>query len=349
MSTLGSDFLSSSTSNQFQHYSDSLFSPSNVDQQLQIAQIRQAQHRQMQNQNLLRHQKLSGHLDQPIKSPSSSPTPLCFSPDNVASSFSQSTPEKTALSPSPPSPADSGVVTDSKSESGNVSQESLQTLDPNKLEDNLDLMTGSKSPPVSGLSFGATQPVSTGLSISLSFQNDDIVHSVNNLSIDNSKHNLLPEVSLGLTTPDINENSVSLPENLAAIWSSPAGTLTNQETSFSASASMEEAMLQALQQQQQQQQQLNNWSSQLPNNFSGLTNPPPGLGHSAMIQKQLQQQNQAAQLQAMQQLALRKSQSNAMTQPNLYNRSSSYQPGMTQFILLLNLCNNVLKVLSKLT
>ena len=328
MSTLGSDFgaASVSNSNQFQHYNDSLFSPANVDQrQLALRQAQQLQQLQnQQKQMYVQQQKLpckQNHLEQPNSSSSISPTSNCFSPDNLTNTFSQSTPEKNPLSQSPPSPADSGVVTDSKSEGGNVSQESLQNLEQHKLDDGLDFLT-SKSP-VTALSFGATLPGTTDPTQrnNLSFQADDTLNPANSLGL-SSKNSFASDLVQSCT--DELDNSVSMPPNLASIWS-PSST-ANQATATANNTAVEEAMLQAL-----QQQQLSNWpGQQLSNNLTGLTNPPPGLGPNALIQKQLQQQQStAAQIEAMQQqLALRRSQSTAITQANnLFNRSTSYQPG----------------------
>ena len=280
----------SSNSNHFQHYSDSLFAPSKVDELNLRPQFETHRGQALQQQH-------PGSLDPPITS-SSSPTPNCFS-NNLTNSFSQSTPEKSSLTQSPPSPADSGVVTDSKSDGGNISQESLQNLEQNKLEDGLDCYRSSNSP-MTGLSFVAN--LSSEHENAFSFQVEADSQRVNsgNFSTD-----------LGLSSSNNLDNSMALPPNLASIWSPPA---TNHQEAPS-NTSMEEAVLQAF-----QQQQLGNWSG----NMNG---PPPGLASTALLQKQLQQNTTAAQLQAMQQLALRRSQSAVMTQASLFNRSTSYQAG----------------------
>ena len=310
MTTLGGELNpAASNSSQFQHYSESLFTPSNVEQHHFALRTAQLQQLQSQQQPLLVQQK-------PSNSSNVSPTPNCFSPDNLTNSFTQSTPEKTALSQSPPSPADSGVVTDAKSEGGNVSQESLQNVDQNKLEDSLDFTSGSKSP-ITGASFGATNSSTDNQNSFIQFQLDHTLNSATSFnSLNSLKNNYSSDIGLGISTTDDYENSVSIPSNLASIWSPPA--LSNPEPSLAASNSaVEEAALQAA----LQQHQLGGWSS----NFTGLTNPPPGLGNSTLLQKQLQQQ------QAMQQLALRRSQSTALSQANMINRSTSYQPGKKFF------------------
>jgi len=290
MSSIGND-LPVPSSNHFQHYSESLFSPSNVDQHLQ----QQLQFQSQQN-HLLLHQQ-SSSID-PRFGSNASPIPSYFS-ENLANTFTQSTPEKSSVSQSPPSPADSGVVTDSKSDGGNVSQESLQNLDHSKLDDSLEFL-GSMKNAGSSMAFSACLPIDQESNLCIS--KDSTVQNLNSTKV----------VSDLSSTPNNDvEISVKMPPNLASIWSTP---IANNQDLPNTNADMEEAVLEAL-----QQQQLGNWSG-------NMSAPPPGLASNALMQKQFQQSATAAQIQAMH-LALRRSQSNIISQANLLNRSTSYQAG----------------------
>ena len=286
MSSTGNDL---SGSKHFQHYPESLFSASSADQHLR---------QQFQNHpnQLLQQQPLA--ID-PANSSNASPIPSCFLPENLANSFSHSTPEKSAVSHSPPSPADSGVVTDSKSDGGNMSQESLQNLDHSKLEDSLEFL-GSLKSPVCSSTFSACVAAEKGNKLHFSTEIPKVKFT--------SDLNLAPNNDM--------ENNVTIPSNLASIWSTP---IPNNQNTPSNNPNMEDAILQAL-----QQQQLGNWSA-------NLAAPPPGLTSGTLLQKQLQHNAAAAQIQAMHHLAMRRSQSTIMTQANLLNRSTSYQAGIICF------------------
>ncbi|XP_076813337.1 cytoplasmic polyadenylation element-binding protein 4-like isoform X1 [Clavelina lepadiformis] len=328
MATLSSEFGTTTTANsaQFQPIGASLFTPpSNADQQRQIA-LRQAKIQLHQKQMLLQTQQQfaqANGIDQvnnnTTLSGNGSPVPQ-FSPDHLTTGLNHTTPDKPGLSQSPPSPADSGVVADSKSENSNIPQDLLHNLEQSKLDEGLDFLTTSKSP-VNSISFGpsSSSPAETTESALLSFtQPDDLLSpNVNSLGLSTSNSNFVADVSLGIPVTDETENNVTISKNLAAIWSTPTASMTNPEPITS---SVDDIMLHAL---QQQQQQMPGWPNQLPTSFNSLTNPPPGLYNNAMLQKQLQQQ----QIQALhQQLALRRSQSTMLTQPNPINRSTSYQP-----------------------
>nr|CAB3233392.1 cytoplasmic polyadenylation element-binding protein 4-like [Phallusia mammillata] len=312
MATISNDFGATTTTNAsaFSPYeiqgANNLF-PSNSVEQQQLAikaQLMFLQHQQRIAQ--------SNGNDQMLLTSTTSPTPVRFSPsDSISPTFDQTTPEKPILSQSPPSPADSGVVADSKSDGGNVSQDLIHSLEHSKIDD--------------GLGFGASQRSAV---TSLSFE------AITTNADQTAKSNDLGMSSLGLTSAvggdsvfaassSEDSDAVTFSQNLAAIWSTPSPAVHNTELQMPGS-SMDDMMLQALH--QQRQQQLTSWPSQV-NQMAGMTNPPPGLYNNAVLQKQIQQ-NTAAQIQAIQQqLAIRRSQS-MVPQPTSLNRSTSHQPGM---------------------
>ena len=292
------------------HSSSNLFAGSAVDHLKQQAQLQQLLFQQQQ-------QQLSSANDPGQFEPSSgsSPVPTRFSPvENPSPTFDQASPEKRSLSQSPPSPADSGVVADTKLESGNISHDLLQDLDSSKSDSAVDFL--STRGIASSLSFD-TLPHTCGLKA-----RDNSISSGNSLGFGSNGF----DVGLGMSSADETEPCISLSQSLAAIWSTPTPTVAKPE--YPLSTSMDDMMLQALEQQQQQQQQQLSQQQQLtpwPSQVNDLSGVPTGLLGNAALQRQYQQST-ANQIQAIQQQLLRRSQS-LVPPPTGLSRSTSHQPG----------------------
>uniref|UniRef100_H2Z748 Uncharacterized protein n=1 Tax=Ciona savignyi TaxID=51511 RepID=H2Z748_CIOSA len=290
MATISSEFSgipSSNASNSFDLYSNLTNGGEMHDQH---------QQRILRPQKMMQHMRFPQCPDPNI--PTTSPTPTQqFHHDNVSPTPNQVTPEKPSLSQSPPSPADSGVVADAKSDSI-ISQDLLHSFEQSE---NLDFMVNHKSP-IPGMSFTAST-----ISNEEKAQNSEAIFQPSDLN----SLGLAPSAGFmsGLGNLDETE-SPAVPQSLAAIWAAPPPTST-----------VDDVLLQSF----QQQQQLSSWPGQLSNGVS--PNPPPGL-YNTSLQNKLQQQNTAAQIQAIQQqLVMRRSQSTFMPQPGQLNRSTSHQPG----------------------
>ena len=186
-------------------------------------------------------------------------------------------PSKTPLTP--PSPADSGVVDDSKSELGNVSQEVLQRFEDVQQDERVNL-----SP------FSTSHISSNGNIASVSLSSSNTLQD-KSLTMSGTKLQESAFISSVAKTPSAkppssSNNCVPISEELAAIWSPP----TPKGNPSTAPSIIENALLHSL----QQQQSCNGWSTSFVSSSNRPIQPPPGLDTVPTLQKQLLEQRIAA-------------------------------------------------------
>lgn len=216
-------------------------------------------------------------------------------------------PSKTPLTP--PSPADSGVVDDSKSELGNISQEVLHSFDDLQQDERVNL-----SPSTNRLA-GKDTETSVSSRNNIRFQDKSIAISSSKL---NESAYIDPVANLSNPKPTSSSNNcVPISEELAAIWSPPAVAPKNISTT--APSLIDSVLLQTL----QQQQSSSDWSDSFLSSSNRPLQPPPGLDSIPNLQKQLLEQRLAsAKLKNLQpKYQLRRSQSAMLDRPNLLNHT----------------------------
>ena len=206
---------------------------------------------------------------------------------------------QTNVSLSPPSPADSGVVSDSKADIGSLNQ------DDGGLEERLKLSPNS-------LNLGnadAVDAIASSLAGINLLNVQDISKTPNDLLQNLIQSNPGTSASSNRGLPAnkyANNNCVPISQDLATIWSPPSAI----DKSAGYDQALQATMLQVLQE-QQQQQQMENWSS-------AASKPPPGLTNFPLLQKQFHiQARETAQVNGLtQKLPLRRSQSVMLNRNN---------------------------------